>query len=168
MKTLVLLATLALPAAAGAAVTPDDILAEAKADCASFDNGTVTMAADAVTPVDLTGDGQPENIVDWSKFACSTMASAWGGTGGSMISVLVGDTRSDYMALGWKVVDFDGPVLLLQVHGAECGGTGSDPCVDAEVWNGQVMMSVRSVGGDEDGQPVEGEGEDSAKDAGAP
>ncbi len=166
MKTLVLLAAFALPAAAHAGVTAEDILTEAKADCASFDNGTVTMAADAVTPVDLTGDGQPESIVDWSKFTCSTMASAWGGTGGSMVSVLIGDTRSDYMALGWKVIDFAGPVLLLQVHGAECGGTGSDPCVDAEVWNGQVMMSVRTVGGDEDSQPVEGE--DPAKDAAAP
>jgi hypothetical protein len=168
MKTLVLLAGLALPCAAQAGVTAEDILVEAKADCASFDNGTVTMTADAVTPVDLTGDGQPESIVDWSKFTCSTMASAWGGTGGSMVSVLIGETRSDYMALGWKVVDFGGPVLLLQVHGAECGGTGSDPCVDAEVWNGQTMMSVRAVGGDEDSQPVEGEGADPAKDAAAP
>lgn len=155
MKRLILLAVLAAPVAAQAGVTAEDVLAEAKADCASFDNGTVTAAPDAVTPVELTGDATPETIVDWAKFSCSTMASAWGGTGGSLISVLIGDTRSDYMALGWKVVDFGGPVLLLQVHGAECGGTGSDPCVDAEVWNGQVMMSVRTVGGDEDDQPVE-------------
>lgn len=157
MKILLLMAALAAPFAAHAGVTADDIMTEAKADCTSFDNGTVTAAPDAVTQVDLTGDGTPETVVDWGKLSCSTMASAWGGTGGSMISVLIGDTRSDYMALGWKVVDFGGPVLLLQVHGAECGGTGSDPCVDAEVWNGQAMLSVRAVGGDEDSQPVQEE-----------
>ena len=159
MKTLAFLLALAAPCAAQAAVTADDILTEAKADCASFDNGTVTVPPDAITQIDLTGDATPETVVDWGKLQCSTMASAWGGTGGSMISVLIGDTRADYMALGWKVVDFGGPVLLLQVHGAECGGTGSDPCVDAEVWNGQAMMSVRAVGGEEDDQPVEGDGE---------
>lgn len=165
MRALFLLAALCTPATVHADVTVDDILAEAKADCASFENGTVTTPPTSVSQVDLTGDATPETIVDWSGFACSTMASPWGGTGGNLISVLIGGQRSDFMALGWKVVDFNGPVLLLAVHGAECGGTGSDPCVDARVWNGQVLMSVLPAGGDEDDQPADAEAEPEATPA---
>lgn len=154
MKRLAVLLALLLPAPAFA-VTVDDVLAEAKADCASFDNGVLTVAPQAVQPVELTGDATPETVVDWSGFACSTMASPWGGTGGNLLTVLIAGQRNDFMALGWTVVTLNGPVLVLALHGAECNATGSQPCAEALVWGGESLLSVRSGGGEEDDQPVE-------------
>ena len=155
MKRLALLLVL-LPGP-GLALTVEDVLAEAKADCASFDNGALTVAPSAVHQIELTGDATPETLVDWSGFACSTMASPWGGTGGNLLTVLINGQRSDFMALGWTLVQLNGPVLVLvlALHGAECDATGSQPCAEALVWGGESLLSVRSGGGEEDDQPVE-------------
>ena len=128
-----LLCLFALPAAAGAA---DDILAQAAADCASIDNGQFTALPAAVVTLDLTGDGQPETVVDTSHFQCTTSASYWGGTGGNWMTVLAGGQTFDYLAQGWQVIDWNGlPVLLLWHNGSECNGAGADPCVEALVWS---------------------------------
>ena len=153
MKRLALL--LALLPAPGFAVTVEDVLAEAKADCASFDNGVLTVSPTAVHQIELTGDSTPETLVDWAGFDCSTMASAWGGTGGSLLTVLINGQRSDHMALGWTLVQLNGPVLLLALHGSECNATGSQPCAEALVWGEETLLSVRYGGGEEDDQPVE-------------
>jgi hypothetical protein len=156
MRTAVVAVGLALIAApALAEATVDDLLAEAKADCASFENGVLTVPPETVTQIELTGDATPETLFDWGKLQCSTMASAWGGSGGSMLSVLAGGLRWDFLAHGWTVADLGGPVLLLAVHGGECGGSGAQRCVEAQVWGGESFLSVRPPGGDEDAQPVE-------------
>lgn len=126
-----LMALLPLPAFA---VTPEDVIAEAQAFCASFENGTITVGPETVQEVELTGDDLPETVIDWNGIACSTMASAWGGTGGTTLTVLIGGQRFDHLAYGWTVVDFGGPVLLLSQHGSNCGATGADRCVEALVW----------------------------------
>lgn len=153
MKRLALL--LALLPGPGFALTVDDVLAEAKADCASFDNGALTVDPSALHQIELTGDSTPETLVDWSGFACSTMASPWGGTGGNLLTVLINGQRSDFMALGWTLVQLNGPVLVLALHGSECNATGSQPCAEALVWGGESLLSVRSGGGEEDDLPVE-------------
>ena len=133
--TRLLVATLiALAPLPGLAGTVEEGSAEAEAFCASVANGTVTVGPDVVQPVELTGDDTPETIVDYKGIACSTLASPWGGTGGTTLSVLIDGQRFDHLAYGWTVVDFDGPVLLLSQHGVNCGGTGSDRCVQALVW----------------------------------
>jgi hypothetical protein len=134
MIRLSLATCIALAALPAHAVTTDDVLAEAAAFCAGFENGTITVGPDVVQSVDLTGDESPETVIDYKGIACSTMASAWGGTGGTTLSILIDGQRFDHLAYGWKVVDFDGPVLLLSQHGVNCGATGSDRCVQALVW----------------------------------
>jgi hypothetical protein len=143
LRTATALLCLALPVHAQ---TVEDVLAEAAADCAGFESGTFSAAPTAITTPDLTGDGQPDTVVDYAGFACSTVASMWGGTGGSSLSVLAGGKRFDFLALGWQVIDWAGPVLLLDVHGIECNGTGSDRCVKALVWGGDRFMSVQPPG----------------------
>ncbi|MDZ4310779.1 MAG: hypothetical protein U1A24_09530 [Cypionkella sp.] len=126
--------------------TVEAILAEAKADCASLDGGTFSAPEDAVTAVELTGEGAPEQLVDAAKFQCSTSASYWGGTGGSQLSLIVAGKRLDYFAQDWKVVFWnEAPVLLLWLNGGECGGAGADPCIEALVWSdfNKAFMSVR-------------------------
>lgn len=143
MKPLVALC-LTLAAAPVGAGPVDDILAEAEKDCASFENGLLTVGPGAVTEAELTGEGTPETVVDWSAFQCSTMASAWGGTGGSLLTVVAGGVRHDFLTLGWTVADLGGPVLVLALHGSECGGSGVDRCAEALVWSGGRFLSVRS------------------------
>lgn len=153
MTRLAIAALLALSTAPAFAVTTDEVLAEAAAFCASFEGGTITVGPDVVQPVELTGDGTPETVIDYSGITCSTMASAWGGTGGTTLSVLIDGQRFDHLAYGWTVVDFGGPVLLLSQHGVNCGATGSDRCVQALVWTAGKLT---------------GPGEDSATGEAAP
>ena len=133
IRLVALLSLLAMPAGAQ---TVEAFLAQAKADCASIDNGQLTLPPEAVVQVDLTGDGQPESVVDTAKFQCSTSASYWGGTAGSWLAIMVNGGQVDYWAHGWQVLPWDDlPVLLMWRNGSDCGGSGADPCVQALVWS---------------------------------
>ena len=131
--------------------TSDQVIDEARAMCAAYDGGTVEMAPGTVASVDLTGDGRAEEIVDWNGLACSTMASAWGGTGGSTLSILIEGQRFDHMAFGWTVVEFDGPVLLLSQHGVNCNATGGDRCVQALIWTAGTLTGAGWPAGEDEG-----------------
>ena len=101
---------------------------------------------DAVQPVDLTGDGVPETVVDESRFSCSSAASMYCGTGGCMVRAIVGDQTFSWLAKGWKVVDWAGDrILLMQIHGANCGGTNLRRCYEAVVWTDDHFASVRAT-----------------------
>lgn len=139
---LVLSSVLSVPGIS-AAMTVDDVLAEAAAECTALDGGTFAPN-DAVAMLDVTGDGLPDTVIDWGKFGCEKAASAFSGTGGAPLTVLVGDQRFDKRSKGWLVVPTPpGPVLLMQVHGTECGGIGADPCFEAAIWNGERFMTLR-------------------------
>jgi len=71
-----------LPAAAFA--DADAILADAAKACAEQDNG-VFASEGAVRQIDMTGDGTEDTIVDEALFTCTTAASLYAGSGGSMI-----------------------------------------------------------------------------------
>ena len=116
-----------------AAVT--EILQKAERQCAGFEGGQFHMEDSAVSSYDFTGDGQPEAVVDAAQFACSTAASMWGGSGGTMLWVVVDETSYEFLAHRWRVVDMDGQnVLLLAVHSSQCGDSVG-PCYRALVWS---------------------------------
>lgn len=142
IRLALLLAVLATPVQADLV---EDVLAQAKADCASIDNGSFTALPEAVVRVDLTGDATPETVVDSGQFQCTTSASYWGGTGGNWLAVIVAGQRVDLIAQAWQVIPFQGlPVLMLWHNGGECGGAGADVCVEALVWSDyrQKLMTV--------------------------
>jgi hypothetical protein len=143
MRRFLIVLGLALqPAPALASV--DTILAEAAAMCTEQDNG-VFSSEGAVRSLDLTGDGQPDTLVDQLLFTCSTAASLYGGSGGSMINVFVGEVQSDFLVQGYEILNWaDRTILLLALHGTNCNGIGADPCFEALVWNGDRFMSVRA------------------------
>lgn len=148
-----LAALLAVLAAPAAAQSVEAVLAQAKSDCASIDNGAFTAPPEAVIPVDVTGDGKPESMIDSGFFQCSTSASYWGGTGGNWLSLIVEGQQINFLAQGWQVVSWNQmPVLMLWLNGAECGGAGADPCVEAMVWSdyAKAFMTVRPGGSDAD------------------
>jgi hypothetical protein len=143
------------------ALTVEEVLTEARDFCAGFDNGQITVAPTAVQTVELTGEGEPETIIDWGGIDCTTMASPWGGTGGSTLTILAGGQRFDHMAFGWQVVDFDGPVLLLAQHGINCNATGADRCVQALIWTAGTLTGAGwPMSEDEGGAIPEGEGDE--------
>jgi hypothetical protein len=121
----------------------DDVLEEGRENCASFEDG-LFEPRDAVQEVDLTGDGVPEILIDESRFSCSSAASMYCGTGGCMLRAIVGDQIFTWLAKGWKVVDWAGDrILLMQIHGANCGGTNLRRCYEAVVWTDDHFASVR-------------------------
>jgi hypothetical protein len=154
MIRLSIAALVALVPGSALAVTVDDVIAEAGAFCASFDGGTITVGPDTIQPVELTGEGAPETVIDWSGINCSTMASPWGGTGGTTVTFLIEGQRFDQMALAWEVVDFYGPVLLLAQHGVNCGATGADRCVQALVWSAGKLVGPGADAASDDAAPA--------------
>ena len=99
----------------------DDVLEEASKNCESFEDD-IFEPRDAVQPVDLTGDGVPETVVDEFCFSCSSAASMYCGTGGCMLRAIVGDQTFSWLAKGWTMVDWAGDrILLMQIYGANCG-----------------------------------------------
>lgn len=119
-----------------------DILSEAKSLCASFESG-VFDAGDAVTEVDLDVDGAPDQIVDSSRFSCSTMASAYCGSGGCTVHAVIGEASWSFQAEGWRLIDWDGrPILLVARDGGWCGGSGAQLCFEAVSWSDGHMLTV--------------------------
>lgn len=146
MRHLLLLPLLLAPAAALAGPA-EDVLAQAAADCAAFENGQFTADPEAVQDIDLTGDGLAETIIDAGRFHCSSAASLYGGSGGTWLTVIAGGEARQFLAEAWGVTDFAGrKVLLLYHNGVDCGGIGVDPCVEALVWGRGRFMSVRPGG----------------------
>ena len=119
-----------------------EIVQKAKSECASFEGGKFNVTERAITLHDFTGDGQPEEVVDASRFSCSTVALLWGGSGGTFLWVIVDGKAYEFLAHRWRVVDVDDhKVLLLAVHSSECSDT-IGPCYRALVW-GEGFRTTR-------------------------
>lgn len=143
MRALVL-TTLLLATPALAESGPEEtILSEAAAACASFENGTFD-AQDAVTRVDLDGDGAEDTVIDESRFACSSAASLYCGSGGCMLHTIVGGAVDSVQATGWRLIAWDDevPILLIGRDGGWCGGAGAQVCFEAVNWSMGQRMTV--------------------------
>ena len=135
------IATAFLPTLAAADV--ETILADAAKACTEQDNGTFTSEG-AVKEVDLTGDGTADTVVDEALFQCSTAASLYGGSGGSMVHFIANGSETTRLVQGWDTANWAGSTLvLLALHGSECGGAGVDPCFEAMTWGANSFVSVR-------------------------
>ena len=127
------------------AQTPLDALMDQFAeDCASFENGELLVGEETTNSVDLTGDGEPELILDAEFLRCSTMAMApYCGSGGCSLYAIVGEQVFEWQSLGWRVINWDGePVLLIGRDGAWCGVSSAGYCFEALYWNGEGFLTV--------------------------
>ena len=113
----------------------------AETACASFDNGKFLMADDALKQIDLDGDGDLDWVLNEVSFTCSSAASLYGGTGGSMSHFVVTGVVASVLNQGWVVTSF-GPhsVLLVDVHGSQCGGINPTPCATSSIWDQQEKV----------------------------
>ncbi len=111
------------------------IIQNAKNECTNFSNGKFDITERAITLYDFTGDGKLEKIVDSSQFSCSTAASLWSGSGGTILWVIIDGKTYEFLAHKWRVIDMDHQkVLLLAVHSSECSDK-IGPCYRALVWS---------------------------------
>ena len=118
-----------------------EVVQKAKNQCASFESGKFYATEQAISLLDITGDGKPEEFVDGAQFSCSTALTLWGGTGGTYLWVIVDGKKYEFLAHGWQIVDFNGQkVLLLAVHSSECGDK-IGPCYRALVWKDEFRTT---------------------------
>ncbi len=135
-------AFVALPASAQGTDPVRSILDEAESFCASFENGTFD-AGEAVQEVDLDGVAPLDTVIDSSQFACSSMASAYCGTGGCALWTIVEGQTHEFQAEAWDVITWlEGPILLVMRDGGWCGGYGAQFCFEAVNWLEGQMMTV--------------------------
>ncbi|SHK08392.1 hypothetical protein SAMN05444000_11872 [Shimia gijangensis] len=113
----------------------------AKKECAEFSDGEFYIDWGAVNRVDLDGDMRFDWVLNEFGFACSSAASLYHGTGGSVSHFLVADNLSSLLNQGWSIISL-GPhrVLLADVHGSQCGGINPTPCVTSSIWDNEEML----------------------------
>ena len=126
------------------ATTPEaqKLIDRAANDCRAFNDGEFDPG-EAVTQIELRsqfGSVQAE-LVDESKYACSSAASLYCGTGGCMLNLIVDGTIIAWQATGWRLIDWrPDNILLIGRDGGWCGGAGAEVCYEAIVWsNGKVL-----------------------------
>lgn len=114
-------------------------IAIAKQVCADFNEGEFALEWGAIERVDLDGDLYADWVLNERAFACSTAASLYGGTGGSMSHFLVDNQLNSLLNHGWEVVSVGRyRVVTADVHGSQCGGINPTPCVTASVWDSEA------------------------------
>lgn len=84
------------------------IVEEAKGIC----DGTFTAAPEAITPVDLNGDGTLDWVVDSGAFRCSTSTSLYCGTAGCGVDTVIDGTRGSLLLHSWDTVTEGGITYL--------------------------------------------------------
>lgn len=145
-RTFGAIAAMLLSVGAAFAVSPEAqaLLDEAAALCTGFENGQFD-AGDAVTGIILTSQlgSVDAELVDESKYACSSAASMYCGSGGCMLNVVVDGTVTAWQATGWRLLDW-GPdtILLIGRDGGWCGGAGAEVCYEALVWSDGKVLTV--------------------------
>lgn len=145
-----LLAALSLALGGGAAVQaqapalPAPIAAfaaERAAECTSL-GGAPRVGPAFATPIDLTGDGVLDYVVDLAGIECANAWSAFCGSAGCPVSVWIAGAEgprqawSDY-AQAWAIDAVGAEVgILLERHGASCPGaaSGAETCRERKVF----------------------------------
>ena len=146
----------------------DSLKEECRADGGKF----IPDRAHFAVETEVTGDGKPDWVVDYSSARCSNAGySVYCGTAGCMIAIF-GSDRNGYREIfndnvrDWQAVKLDGKGrtgLGLSVHGTVCGSVGADMCLEVLRWDGRKWAVVeRRRGTDADLSASTGE------DAGPP
>jgi hypothetical protein len=107
-----------------------------------IDAGRVDQAGGLFKPVDLSAQAAPDWLVDFNVLPSGQLC----GTGGCPLQVWVKIGQSPYViafdrqVLGHEVARHDNGRrwLAVELHGALCGGTGSEPCKYHFEWRGDA------------------------------
>jgi hypothetical protein len=116
------------------------VLQAAGKTCKDAGGGGVTFAADAVRAVNLTGGDHSDYIVDLHNAVCQDRESAFCGTGGCEIDIVValpgGRMRTVFsqQVRDYDVLSGDGArTIRFTLHGGYCGGHGNPSCTKSHL-----------------------------------
>jgi hypothetical protein len=141
---LLLLATLSTTSTADPTDSAEALVAAARSSCETLEGGVFAYEADYLVTIDLDGDGQQDQLVDESRFACSSSASLFAATGGSLLHAIVRGQVFSWQAQAWRIIAWgEDNILLLAEHGSECGGYGYQHCYEAVSFSEGKAMTVR-------------------------
>ncbi len=133
--------------------------AEQSAACVGL-GGTPRVGPAFATPVDLTGDGALDYIVDLAGVECANAWSAFCGSAGCPVSIWIagpaGPTRewADY-AQGWSI-DAEGAevAVVVERHGGACDAPGVEPCRERLVFAGAPVAPPEAAADADDVAPA--------------
>ncbi|NVK42508.1 MAG: hypothetical protein HWE39_14805 [Oceanospirillaceae bacterium] len=129
---------------ANASETANRLIDQARQQCSTLNGGELGFQPGTIRLIDLNGDGVDDEIIDESTYTCTSSQTLFCGTGGCGLKVIVGDRILERLAKQWQTLDWDGDrILLLQLHGAECGGSGLERCYEAISWGDGDFRTVR-------------------------
>lgn len=108
----------------------------AEDECKQQGGDKVTFATNTVRRIDLTGDGREDHIVDFSEAKCDGVASAFCGTAGCTIDIIVtlpnGKSRSVFSdrVRSYDILPGEGArTVTFALHGSFCGRSGNPSCI---------------------------------------
>ena len=126
---------------ANASETANRVIEAAKKSCA-LQKGQFTAPEISTTNVDLNADGKPDEIIDESKFACSTSSSLYCGTGGCMLHLIVDGKDYKRLAKEWVIAQLGGAkIFIIGIHWSEC--SYKSPCLRAITWRDGRFRSLK-------------------------
>ncbi len=122
----------------------NQLIREARQSCAAYENGELGYQPGTIKVIDLNRDGIDDEIVDESTYTCSSSRSLYCDAGGCDIKVIVNGQIFTRRVRQWQIIDWDNDrMLLLALHGAECGASSDRGCYEAVTWNNGAFRSVR-------------------------
>ncbi len=120
------------------------LIDHAAEECRSLQDGEFDIGG-AVTEVELRSQfgSIAAELVDESKYDCSTVASLYCGTGGCMLNLIVEGTVYAWQTTAWRLVEW-GPdqILLIGRDGGWCGAASAEVCYEALIWSNGRFLSV--------------------------
>jgi len=144
MKLLFLITSLAIilmAHPASASETVNRVIEAAKKSCA-LEKGQFSAPELSTVNVDLNADGKPDEIIDESKFTCSTSSSLYCGTGGCMLHLIVDGKDYKHLAKEWTIAQLgEAKILIIGIHWSECNY--KNPCLRASTWRDGRFRSLK-------------------------
>lgn len=126
---------------AKASETANKVIEAAKKSCA-LQKGQFSAPEISTANVDLNADGKPDEIIDESKFTCSTAPLLYCGTGGCMLHLIVDGKDYKRLAKEWVMVELGTTkILIIGIHWSECNY--KNPCIRAVAWYEGRFRSLR-------------------------
>lgn len=136
------------PGVAGAAPGTGAAPAEDAAACRA-EGGQPSLRPGFHRRADLDGDGRPDQLLDYAQFDCAGTLPPFCGTGGCRLRITlsrpqVARPAFDRHVRAWRLHQRGGRLVLqLDLHGSECGLTGSAACPAWLAWDGRRLAETR-------------------------
>ncbi len=119
------------------------VLSDMRQACTKAGGAGLRLQKQAIRTLDLNGDGRHDFILDFHHVECRRLASAFCGTGGCPLAIVVSQPHSRHatvfrgQVIRHDVLTDTRPARIrFHLHGTYCGGAGADPCVKIQAIDG--------------------------------